>query len=75
MYSVFGLSLSELEIGHKTGTLIIAIREQDRLIANPGGDIRLMPGQLLIVLGSKNQLETLRNYLGDAVEKIGLITS
>jgi voltage-gated potassium channel len=38
------------------------------LIANPGGDVRLAPGQLLVVLGSKEQLERFEALLGPALE-------
>ncbi|MCP9848286.1 TrkA family potassium uptake protein [Cyanobium sp. Morenito 9A2] len=37
------------------------------LIANPGGDVRLAPGQLLVVLGSKQQLERFAALLGTAL--------
>jgi voltage-gated potassium channel len=37
------------------------------LIANPGGDVRVQPGQLLVVLGSKEQLARFRALLGPAV--------
>lgn len=38
------------------------------LIANPGGDVRLAAGQLLVVLGSKQQLERFADLLGPALE-------
>ncbi len=37
------------------------------LIANPGGDVQVIPGQLMVVLGSKEQLSRFRTLLGDAV--------
>jgi voltage-gated potassium channel len=37
------------------------------LIANPGGDVQVMPGQLMVVLGSKEQLARFRALLGPAV--------
>ncbi|MEB3348425.1 MAG: potassium channel protein [Cyanobacteriota bacterium] len=39
----------------------------ERLIANPPVDTRLGPGQLLVVMGSREQLARLRDLLGDAV--------
>ncbi|MFM7085491.1 MAG: potassium channel family protein [Cyanobium sp.] len=37
------------------------------LIANPGGDVQVVPGQLMVVLGSKEQLARFRELLGPAV--------
>ena len=37
------------------------------LIANPDGDVRVVPGQLMVVLGSHEQLTRFRDLLGDAV--------
>jgi len=40
------------------------------LVANPGGETKLGPGQLMVVLGSKEQLEIFANLLGDAVVSV-----
>jgi len=37
------------------------------LIANPDGDVTVLPGQLMVVLGSKDQLGRFRELLGPAV--------
>lgn len=37
------------------------------LIANPGGEVKVVPGQLMVVLGSKEQLARFRALLGPAV--------
>ncbi len=66
-------SLSGLELGRQSGALILAIREGVNLIANPGWDVEIGPGQVLVVLGSKNELDKLREILGEtlsSVEKI-----
>ena len=39
-------------------------------MANPGGEVELSPGQLLVVLGSKSQLSKLRGLLGDALDTV-----
>jgi voltage-gated potassium channel len=84
-----GRSLAELQLGRRSGALVLAIRTppeslanpysyrgttygrtQSELIANPGGDIRLMAGQLLVVLGTKEQLRRLTDLLGSAVAGI-----
>ncbi|MFO7629088.1 MAG: potassium channel protein [Prochlorococcaceae cyanobacterium] len=40
------------------------------LIANPGGAVQLQPGQLLVVMGSKAQLERLIELLGPALAEV-----
>ncbi|MFM7675739.1 MAG: NAD-binding protein [Synechococcus sp.] len=40
------------------------------LIANPDGDVRLGAGQLLVALGSKEQLQSLAELLGPALEGV-----
>ena len=72
---VQGLSLAELELGKRSGALVLAIRDRDRLVANPGGDTLIAPGQLLIVLGSKLQLSDFLKQLGEAVDGIETMTS
>jgi voltage-gated potassium channel len=70
-----GSTLAELELRRRTGALVLAVREPDlqqsrsepRLIANPGGDVRLGPGQLLVVLGSQSQLASFADLLGAAL--------
>jgi len=67
------LSLSGLQLGKKSGAMILAIRDGKKLIANPGPDIEIAPGQALIALGSKEELLQLSKLLGKVlvgVEKI-----
>ena len=67
------LSLSGLELGRQSGAMVLAIRDGKELITNPGGDVEIGPGQLLIALGSKKELSRLKELLGSIlinVEKI-----
>ena len=66
--SIEGRSLSELRLGRRSGALVIAIRVRGRLVANPGGDRLLEPGQVLIVLGSRHQLKQFQALLGTAID-------
>ena len=70
LMEIRGRILSELELGRRSGAMVLAIRENGKLIANPGGDTQMAPGQLLIVLGSKTQLATFQSLLGEAVDTI-----
>ncbi len=40
------------------------------LIANPSGDVRLEPGQMMVVMGSKEQLALFIDLLGDALDSV-----
>ena len=72
-----GSSLAELQLGRRSGALVLAIRNpeasqlstgaREPLLANPGGDVRLAPGQLLVVMGSKQQLQRFGELLGSAL--------
>ena len=70
--SLNGASLAELQLGRRSGALVLAIRgaseagNEPPLIANPGGDVRLEPGQLLVVMGSQGQLQAFADLLGAA---------
>ena len=68
--SIKGRSLAELRLGRRSGALVIAIRVQGRLVANPGGDRLLEPGQVLIVLGSRRQLRQFQDLLGTAIDPL-----
>ncbi len=60
-------TLLELGIGKKSGAKILAIKEDQKLITNPGGEFLLQPGQILITFGSRDQLDTLAGLLGNLV--------
>ena len=75
-----GASLAELQLGRRSGALVLAIRNPqasqissgapEPLLANPGGDVRLAPGQLLVVMGSKQQLQRFGDLLGSALDGV-----
>jgi voltage-gated potassium channel len=45
------------------------------LVANPGGEMSLRPGQLMVVMGSKRQLGLFQELLGAAVVGVGQMPS
>ena len=67
------ITLLDLGIGKKSGAKILAIKEDEKLITNPGGDFLLQPGQVLIAFGSKEQLTTLNRLLGNLVVSVDLL--
>ncbi|MEO1004016.1 MAG: potassium channel protein [Cyanobacteria bacterium J06638_7] len=89
-----GMSLGDLELGRRTGALVLAVRQPPRqvdsgrqyrgttyrlpdqdLVANPGREQQLEPGQLLVVMGSKDQLEKVSDLLGPALKSIDHMSS
>ena len=78
-----GSTLADLELRRRTGALVLAVRTMDpragrgesTLIANPGGDVRLAPGQLLVVLGSQSQLASFAELLGPALVDVAEMPS
>ena len=66
-------NLLELGIGKKSGAKILAIKEDQKLITNPGGEFLLQPGQILITFGSRDQLDTLAGLLGNLVTSAELL--
>jgi len=76
-----GASLEDLHLRRRSGALVLAVRNPKgeatdqpstpSLIANPGGHVRLEAGQLLVVMGSQEQLGRLRDLLGEALVDVG----
>ena len=66
-------TLLELGIGKKSCAKILAIKEDQKLITNPGGEFLLQPGQILITFGSRDQLDTLAGLLGNLVTSAELL--
>ena len=71
-----GASLAEVQLGRRTGAMVLAIlpptsdlsnNGHPHLIANPGSEVRLAPGQMLVVMGSKDQLDRVSQLLGPAL--------
>ena len=66
-------TLLDLGIGKKSGAKILAIKDDQKLITNPGGEFLLQPGQILITFGSRDQLHTLAGLLGNLVTSAELL--
>jgi voltage-gated potassium channel len=84
--TINGASLADLQLGRRSGALVLAIRNpvdglsnpfrdgpQPTLLANPGGHVRLGPGQLLVVMGSKEQLARFAELLGRSLVDVGIM--
>jgi voltage-gated potassium channel len=53
---------------HYRGTTLT--HTESKLIANPSGNLRLAPGQLMVVMGSKEQLASFAHLLGPALDNV-----
>jgi voltage-gated potassium channel len=42
-------------------------------VANPGRDLQLLPGQMLVVMGSKQQLARVEELLGPALRSVDTV--
>ena len=55
-----GLSLADADIRNSTGALVLALRDADgEFVTNPGRDEVLMPGSVVIAIGTPTQLAAL----------------
>lgn len=59
-----GLELKNSGIKERTGTLIVAIRRENQLLANPSVEETLLVNDSLIAIGSSEQLEKLEQLAG-----------
>ena len=93
--SLNGASLAELQLGSRSGALVLAIvppkpagsdvprqyrgsqysPQRPELLANPGSDTRLAPGQMLVVMGSQEQLDLLTRLLGTALKSVDVMAT
>jgi len=63
-------SLAELALDRRSGAMLLAIRDNATLNANPSASMTLAPGQMLVVMGSKDQLTAFRGILGEALDTV-----
>lgn len=59
-----GKKLKESHIKQKTGTMVVAIKRGDDIISNPSADNIIIGDDLLIVLGTREQLARLETLAG-----------
>jgi voltage-gated potassium channel len=66
---LIGNTLASAQIHQRTGATVIAIRHGDgRIVANPTGDEPFQPGDVLVSVGSSDQLEQLVQVAKPAAE-------
>jgi len=58
-----GKTLRELQLRNKTGASIISIMRGDEIITNPPPDTVLQPGDVVVMIGKKEEVEKAQKYL------------
>jgi trk system potassium uptake protein TrkA len=56
---MLGKTLRELDIRRRFGVSVLAIKRGENLIVNPIGDEKVLPGDILLVLGTTEQLSSM----------------
>jgi trk system potassium uptake protein TrkA len=56
---MLGKTLRELDIRRRFGVSVLAIKRGENLIINPMGDDKILPGDILVVLGTTEQLSSM----------------
>ncbi len=56
---MLGKTLRELDIRRRFGVSVLAIKRGENLIINPMGDEKILPGDILVVLGTTEQLSSM----------------
>ena len=60
-----GRTVREAHVRDRTGALVLAVRDQDgTFVTNPSPDVELQAGQLLIAIGTQDQLDALKRAAG-----------
>jgi len=56
---MLGKTLRELDVRRRFGVSVLAIKRGENLIINPMGDDKILPGDILVVLGTTEQLSSM----------------
>jgi len=56
---MLGKTLRELDVRKRFGVSVLAIKRGENLIVNPMGDEKVLPGDILLVLGTTEQLSSM----------------
>jgi K+ transport systems, NAD-binding component len=56
---MLGKTLRELDVRRRFGVSVLAIKRGENLIVNPLGDEKVLPGDILVVLGTTEQLSSM----------------
>jgi voltage-gated potassium channel len=62
-----GKTVAEAEVRKRTGANVLAVKRQEQgaILTNPPSEMRFEPGEIIIALGTHEQLQTLAGLAGD----------
>jgi monovalent cation:H+ antiporter-2, CPA2 family len=60
-------SIRELDLRSKTGASIVGIYRAEETLPNPSPDVKLLPGDVLLLIGNKEQIKVAMQYLQDKI--------
>ena len=63
--STTGKTIAELHVRRRTGASVVAVIQNGRITANPGPEHRIAAGQVLVLVGSRKQVEGALALLGE----------
>ena len=63
-------TIKELDLRYKTGASIVGVYRADEVIPNPSSDVKLLPGDVLLLIGDQNQIKTAVQFLNEKIKEI-----
>jgi CPA2 family monovalent cation:H+ antiporter-2 len=66
---VVGMTLEDLSLRQRFGITVLAIRRGLETITNPGGDVRILEGDILVLLGSHEDMKEIGEFFTDLSKK------
>jgi voltage-gated potassium channel len=67
---IVGKALRDAGIRDKTGAMVIAVRTTEGKVTHvPSGDLVVAPGQTLVVIGTPNDVQRLREAVGHSDDR------
>ncbi|MFQ5988612.1 MAG: monovalent cation:proton antiporter-2 (CPA2) family protein [Candidatus Methylomirabilales bacterium] len=63
-----GKTIRDLHIRHRTGASVVAVIQNGRITANPGPEHRIAAGQVLVLVGSREEVEQALTLLNQREE-------
>lgn len=62
-------TIKELDVRSKTGASIVGIYREEATVPNPGPEVRLMPGDVVVLIGDQGQIKAGMKYLQQEMKK------
>lgn len=63
-------TIKELDLRSKTGASVVGIYREEEIIANPSADTKLLPGDVLLLIGDDEQIKTAVQYLNGRIKEV-----